>query len=123
MAKIVIVEDDQPIREMYQLKLEKAGYDVKSAADGVKGLELIQNFKPDLVLLDLLIPQMSGDELLAKVRKTKDLAKTRVLVLTNVSEDEAPASLKSLNVERYMIKAHYTPKQVVDIVNSTLSSK
>src|SRR5690242_10118446 len=115
MTKIVIVEDDQPIRDMYELKLKQAGYNVRSAADGAKGLKLVEEFQPDLLLLDLLIPQLSGDELLQKIRKTDWGTKLKVLVLTNVTEDEAPASLNSLDIKRYMIKAHYTPRQVLEI--------
>lgn len=123
MPKIAIIEDDQAIREMYRLKLEKTGYDVKLASDGLKGLELVEAFKPDLILLDLMIPEMTGDKMLEKMRQTNWGAKIKVIILSNVSKDEAPEIIHSLNISRYIVKAHHTPKQVVSIVKETLDTK
>jgi DNA-binding response OmpR family regulator len=120
MSKIAIIEDDLPIAEMYRFKLEHYGHQVKIAHDGESGLELIHAFKPDLVLLDILMPIMSGDELLEKLRATDWGSKIRVIVLTNISKDEAPAKFRLLNVDRYIVKAHYTPRQVVEIVREVL---
>ncbi len=106
---------------MYQFKLESCGFKVATAHDGQEGLELIHEFRPDLVLLDLRMPVMNGEEMLEKLRQTEWGAKIRVIVLTNISKDEAPASLRLLNVDRYIVKAHYTPHQVVDIINETLN--
>lgn len=122
MPKIAIIEDDQAIREMYLLKLEQAGYDVRLAADGLKGLELVEEFKPDLILLDLMIPEMTGDKMLEKLRQTSWGAKIKVIILSNVSKDEAPEILHSLDISRYIVKAHHTPKQVVTIVKEILGT-
>jgi len=119
--RILIVEDDVPIKEMYELKLKAYGLEVASAVDGVTGLELAKKFKPDLILLDLLLPEMSGDAMLAKVREQDWGKNILVIVLTNVSQDEAPMSLRLLRVERYIVKAHYTPKQVLEVVVETLT--
>ena len=119
--RILIVEDDVPIKEMYELKLKAYGLEVATADDGVKGLELAKKFKPDLILLDLLLPEMSGDKMLAKVREQDWGKNILVIVLTNVSQDEAPMSLRLLRVERYIVKAHYTPKQVLEVVVETLT--
>ena len=70
MAKIAIVEDDQAISQMYRFKFEADGDQVESAENGRLGLGLIESFKPDIVLLDLMMPEMSGDEMLAAMRKT-----------------------------------------------------
>lgn len=119
-AKILIVEDEQAIAQMYRFKFEAEGYDVRVAFDGKHGLDVIEDFMPKLILLDLKMPVMSGDEMLEKLRATKGGSEIKVIVLTNISKDEAPAILRFLNVDRYIVKAHYTPKQVVDLVEEVL---
>lgn len=120
--KIAIIEDERAIAGMYRFKLEKEGYEVRCAYDGEEGLELAEKFRPDLILLDLRMPVMSGDEMLAKLRATDWGSEMRVVVLTNISKDEAPASLRLLRVDRYVVKAHYTPAQVVGIVDEILET-
>ena len=118
--KILIVEDELPINEMYKMKLAAAGYTVKSAGDGAAGLEVAETFLPDLILLDIKMPVMTGDEMLRKLRETDWGSSIRVVILTNISRDEAPAVLRLLDVDRYVVKAHYTPNQVVEIVSEIL---
>lgn len=120
--RIAIIEDDHAIQQMYRYKLEEAGYDVRTANDGVEGLELLVSFMPNLILLDIKMPRMSGNEMLQQLRSTDAGANIKVLVLTNISRDEAPRSLQLLNIERYIVKAHHTPQQVVQIVQETLGS-
>jgi DNA-binding response OmpR family regulator len=119
--KIAVVEDETPIRELYRAKLTLSGYDVRTATNGVEGLKLAEEFQPDLILLDIRMPQMNGDEMLAKMREKEWGADARVVILTNLSKDEAPSVLRFLNVDRYIVKAHHTPKQIVDIVNEILT--
>ena len=71
MAKIAIIEDDQAISQMYRIKFESEGYQVETAPDGKVGLELIKEMQPDIVLLDIMMPEMNGDEVLQKIRSTK----------------------------------------------------
>lgn len=119
-ARTLIIEDDQPIRELYEFKLKLAGHDVRTAADGAKGLSLAQQFRPDLILLDIRMPNMSGDQMLEKLRATDWGQNIRVIILTNISKSEAPSVLRFLNVDRYVVKAHHTPQQVLDMVNEVL---
>lgn len=121
--KIVVVEDEPSICQMYKFKLAKTGFNVRTAGDGEEGLKIIENFKPDLILLDLKMPKMTGDEMLEKLRSMKWGGSIRVIVLTNISKDEAPRSLRLLNVDRYVVKAHFTPSQVVEIVLEVLSGR
>lgn len=118
--KIALIEDDDAIRLMYKFKLEKSGFDVYEASDGKEGLGVIEVNRPDLILLDLKMPVMNGDEMLQELRKTKWGAEIRVIILTNVSRDEAPQSLRLLNVDRYIVKAHHTPYQVIDIIEDII---
>ncbi len=120
-TKIAIIEDDIPICNMYKMKLELEGYEVSVAHNGVEGSELIEQFCPQLILLDLKMPEMSGDKMLEQIRSTEWGSLPRVIVLTNISKDEAPHNLRFLNVDRYIVKAHHTPSQVVSIVKEALS--
>jgi DNA-binding response OmpR family regulator len=120
MHKIAVIEDDVPIKDLYVFKLNKEGFDVQSAEDGDQGLELIKTFKPDLILLDLLMPIKNGEDMLEELRQFDWAKDIRVIVLTNISKDEAPSKLRLLNVDRYIVKAHYTPQQIVDIVRQVL---
>lgn len=120
MPAIAIIEDEIPIAQLYKLKFEIEGFTVHVAHDGMRGLQLIKSTQPDLVLLDLRMPRMNGDEMLMNLRGTKWGADVRVVILTNLSRQEAPASLRLLNVERYVVKANHTPAQVVAIVREVL---
>lgn len=117
---IAIIEDDLPIAQMYELKLKAAGFTTNVAHDGQEGLEVIEKCQPDLILLDIMMPIMNGDEMLEKLRQTDWGANIRVIVLTNISRDEAPRKLSLLNVDRYIVKAHHTPQQVLDIIHEIL---
>lgn len=120
LQKILIVEDDDAIRNLYAVKLQKEGFATFTAANGVLGLEGAKEFNPDLILLDLRMPIMSGDEMLLKLRETDWGSSMRVIVLTNISKSEAPHSLRFLHVDRYVVKVHHTPSQVVEMVKEVL---
>ena len=118
--KILIVEDDRDIQFLYKLKLEHEGFEVSVASDGKEGLMLAKQAIPDVILLDLLMPEMSGTEMLTAIRKNTWGDKIRVLVLTNISRDEAPQALRFLHVDRYIVKAHSTPAQIVETIRDVL---
>lgn len=120
MLKIAVIEDDKPIQMLYKTKLEVDGFAVVTADNGKEGLLKLETEQPDLALVDLRMPEMGGDEMLSRLRETEWGASIRVIILTNISKDEAPSSLRFLNVDRYLVKAHHTPKQVVDVVNEVL---
>ena len=104
MTKIAIIEDDSVISQMYRMKFEADGFEVQIANNGRDGIALVQEFSPDIVLLDLQMPLMNGDEALKQMRKT-DWGKTiPVMILTNLGEEEAPKDIRSLGIESYTSK-------------------
>lgn len=120
MAKVAIVEDDQAIAQMYRIKFEQEGYTVETAENGKLGLGLAENMKPDIILLDLMMPVMKGDEMLATMRKTDWGKDIKVVILTNMGEQEIPDETKKLGVEDVILKADMTPRQVADLVKKHL---
>jgi DNA-binding response OmpR family regulator len=122
MTKIAIIEDDQAISQMYRFKFEAEGYTVDTAENGKLGLALAESMKPDIVLLDLMMPEMTGDEMLRELRKTDWGKNIKVIVLTNIGEQEIPTELKELGVGGVILKADMTPRQVADYVKKHLES-
>jgi DNA-binding response OmpR family regulator len=120
--KIAIIEDDQAIAQMYRLKFETEGYQVETAEDGSIGLTLVEHMKPDIVLLDIMMPVMAGDEMLEKLRATTWGKDVKVIILTNMGEQEAPEKIKKLGVSAFIVKAEMTPRQVAELVKTTLAS-
>ncbi len=122
MSKIAIIEDDTAISQMYRIKFEAEGYSVETAENGKLGLDLVKEMSPDVVLLDLMMPEMNGDEMLQKMRKTDWGKDIKVIILTNMGESEAPEIIKDLNVSAFILKANMTPRQVAELVKEQLDS-
>lgn len=121
-TKIAIIEDDQAIAQMYRIKFEAEGYEVETAENGKLGLELSQNMKPDIILLDLMMPVMNGDEMLAKLRASSWGKNMKVVILTNMGEQEIPEDVKKLGVAAVILKADMTPRQVAELVKTQLAA-
>lgn len=121
MQKIAIIEDDAVIAEMYRMKFEAEGFEVEIARNGRLGVELVKQMNPHLILLDLQMPEMDGEQALKAIRKEDWGKSIPVLILTNLGEEEAPKSLKTLGVEHYIVKADLTPSQVVKRVKDVLA--
>lgn len=122
MPKIAIIEDDKAISEMYRIKFQSEGFDVQIADDGETGLALIEEMRPDIVLLDIMMPKMTGDIMLERLRATEFGKGVKVIILTNMGEQEAPDRLKELSVSSFIVKAEMTPRQVAELVKDTLSA-
>lgn len=120
--KIAIIEDDQAISQMYRMKFEAEGFTVETAANGRLGLELVDKLRPDIILLDLMMPEMTGDEMLKQLRATDWGKDIKVIILTNMGEQEAPPVIKTLGVKRFIIKAEMTPRQVAEMVKAELDT-
>lgn len=111
--KVLVAEDDVFLSSLVLRELLAAHFDASAAYDGVQAIEMSKSLHPDLILLDLIMPNKDGFEVLAELRADADLAKTRVIVLTNLSDDETLERLKKFGITDYLIKANITPREVV----------
>ncbi len=121
-VKIAIIEDDQAISQMYRIKFEAEDYSVETAENGKLGLELCEKMRPEIILLDLMMPEMTGDVMLDKLRKTTWGKSIKVVILTNMGEQEIPESVKKLGVSAVILKADMTPRQVAELVKKQLGN-
>lgn len=118
--KIVIVEDNESLAEIYKTRLELLGYTCFIAYNGITGLYFIQKEIPDLVLLDLMIPDIPGGQVLETMRRSDWGRSIKVLVVSNLNESEAPANLRQLGIEGYQVKANMTNDSIDQLVNAIL---
>ena len=117
MKKILLVEDDEFLIDIYKTKLEESRFEVVVESDGAKAVETIKKEKPDLVLLDIVLPNEDGWCILRDLRSTGG-EKTKVVVLSNLGQKEEIEKGLSLGASLYLIKAHYTPSQVVKEISA-----
>jgi two-component system response regulator MprA len=120
-TKVAIIEDDMAIVQMYRTKFETEGYDVSTAEDGAAGLELIDSFQPDIILLDLMMPNMNGLDMLQRLRSQPNGREAKVVVLTNMGDTETATKVYKMAADDYIVKAEMTPKQVAERVKELLS--
>lgn len=119
--KILIIEDDNFISDMYRMKLESEGFNVRIAEDGQKGLEEVNKEKPDLVLLDVVMPRMDGFGVLQTIKEDPEVQSVPVVLLTNLGQKESVEKGLKLGALDYIIKAHFTPAEVVEKVKEILN--
>jgi DNA-binding response OmpR family regulator len=120
-VKVAIIEDDMAIVQMYRTKFETEGYEVATAPDGATGLELIEQFVPDIILLDLMMPNMNGLDMLSKLRGQQGARGAKVVVLTNMGDTETATKVYKMAADDYIVKAEMTPKEVADRVKALLA--
>lgn len=121
--KILIVEDDKFLKELMVKKLEDNSFKVIEAVDGEEGLKMVKETKPDLVLLDLVLPGIGGFEVLSQMKKEPELSKIPVIILSNLGQKEDMERSLELGANDYMIKAHFTPDEIIEKVKKVLSLK
>ncbi|MEK7542115.1 MAG: response regulator [Patescibacteria group bacterium] len=120
MYKILLIEDDKFLRELIIQKLGKEGYEVTEAPEGEEGLLKMKKEKPDLVLLDLILPGIDGFEVLSRMKKDPNLASIPVIILSNLGQRDDVQKGMDLGAEDYLIKAHFTPGEIVDRIKAAL---
>ena len=116
MAKILLVEDDNNLREIYEARLQAEGYDIVSAQDGEEALVVAKGEMPDLVISDVMMPKISGFEMLDILRNTEGLKDVKVIMLTALGQAEDQSRADSLGADRYLVKSQVT---LEDIVNAS----
>jgi len=122
-TKILICEDDKSLREMYQLRLSINGYDVVEAKDGEEGLDLAIKEKPDLILLDIMMPKMSGMDVLDILKSTPETKDIPVILLTALNEESIRSKGLVYGAEDYLVKASTMPGKVVEKIEEVLAKK
>ena len=121
--KVLVVEDDDFLSEMYSLKLNMEGFDVKVGHDGDEGLKLAKKFLPDIILLDLLMPKKNGYEVLGDLKKSERLKHIPVIILSNLGQKEEVKKGMDLGAETFLTKAHYMPSEVISMVREILTKE
>ncbi|PIS17542.1 MAG: response regulator [Candidatus Nealsonbacteria bacterium CG09_land_8_20_14_0_10_42_14] len=121
MKSILLVEDDPFLIDIYTTKLKETGFSVEVVDDGDEVLPKLKESLPDLLLLDIVLPHVDGWEILKKIKEDNDLAKIKIIVLSNLGQkDEVEKGMK-LGATKYLIKAHYTPSEIVAEIKKLLS--
>ncbi len=120
MTKILIIEDDAVISEMYVNKFKDEGFEVFLAKDGEEALVKASEVRPNLILLDVVLPKMDGFEVLKKIKENPGLKDIRIIFLTNSAEKEDVDKGMALGAESYIVKADYTPGKVVEKIKEIL---
>lgn len=120
MSRVLLVEDDPTIAEAFGLALEHAGYQVRTAEDASSAAKLIEQFDPEVVVLDLLLPDMSGLEMLELTHFSQKHPEAQVVVCTNMTNDTTRQKALNYGVAKYLTKSEYTPGQIVNLVAGLL---
>jgi DNA-binding response OmpR family regulator len=119
-VRLVVIEDDKFLRQLIMRKLTKEGFIVVEAEDGATGLDAIRSELPQLVLLDILLPGMSGFDVLAEIKNDKKLAGVPVVMLSNLGQKEEIERAKSLGATDFLVKAKFTPGEIVTHIKGIL---
>lgn len=122
MSKILIIEDDQIVANIYRNKFSIEGFEVEIAHDGVAGLDTIHEFKPDAVVLDLMLPKMTGVDLMKKIRSEADFQKLPIIVFSNTYLTNMVQEAWKAGATKCLSKANCSPKQLLDVVRGTIST-
>ncbi len=121
--RIVIVEDNADLAGMYKTKLEMSGYSCGVAYDGIAALYIIQQELPDLVLLDLMVPNIAGDQILQRMRNSNWGKSIPVVIISNLNEVDAPAGIRDYGISGYYVKANLSLEQISSMVDAVFSPK
>ncbi len=115
MSRIVIIEDEALIRDLLEMKLKEEGFEVLSAEDGEKGLELIEKERPDLIILDIVMPKKTGFEVLEEMKK-KGLSDIPVIVISNSGQPVELSEAQKMGASDWLIKTEFDPQEVLEKV-------
>ncbi len=113
MKSILLIEDDPFLSNIYVIKLEEAGFEVDVLSGGKDAIKTIESKKPDLVLLDIILPDISGWEILEGIKKSSEI-KSKVIILSNLGQKEEKEKGLEMGADHYLVKAYYTPTELVE---------
>lgn len=119
--KILLVEDDDGLASVYRMRLESEGFDVNRVANGENALSTAVEYKPDLILLDVMMPKISGFEVLDILRNTNDTKNIKVIMLTALSQDKDKEKAKELGADDFLVKSQVVIADVIDRVKHHLA--
>jgi len=117
---VVLVEDDPLLVDIYSTKFQEKGFDATVVDHGGKAVEVVQSVGPDVVVLDIVLPEQDGWEILHSLKRIAKLKNTKVIILSNLGQKEEVEKGLKLGAASYLIKAHYTPSQVVDEIEKIM---
>ena len=118
--RVLLIEDDRDVLQMYRMRLERDGYTVEIAADGEEGLAAAARLSPDIVFLDLRLPRMDGFEVLRRLRGQPETAAIPVVILSNYPEEENMAIARKLGALEFLVKARITPGDLSEGIDEWL---
>ena len=120
MAKILLIEDDPFLIDIYTTKLKEKGFQVSVVVDGEEALLKVNEENPDLVLLDIVLPQLDGWEILRKIKSNPKFKDLKIIILSNLGQKEEVEKGLKLGATKYLIKAHYTASEVVEEIKKVI---
>ena len=123
MSKIMVVEDDASLRELYSIRITAEGYNVVSAGDGEEALAMAVREKPDLILSDVMMPKISGFDMLDILRATPETAGIKVVMMTALSSDDQRARGENLGADRYLVKSQVGIEDVINTIHEVLGDR
>ena len=123
MSKVMVVEDDAALREIYSIRIAAEGYEVVSAGDGEEALAMAVREKPDLILSDVMMPKISGFDMLDILRATPETARIKVIMMTALSGDDQRQRGERLGANRYLVKSQVGIEDVVNAIHEVLGDK
>jgi two-component system phosphate regulon response regulator PhoB/two-component system alkaline phosphatase synthesis response regulator PhoP len=122
-GKILIIEDDRYISKMYQLKLSLEGYDVQVADNGRLGVDKVKEFMPEIILLDILMPELDGFEVLQVIKSDDNTKAIPVLIMSNLGQEDHIQKGMDMGAVGYIVKSQFTPSKVVENIKEILAKK
>lgn len=120
---VILIDDDKMTIDLYSEKLQEEGFNIFSANNGKDGVKLIELYKPDLILLDIVMPGGDGFYVLNEIKKKEETKNIPVIVLTNLSNEEDKKMAKNLGADYYIVKVNYTPSQAAEKIKEILDSR
>ena len=118
--KILLVEDDPFLADIYTTKMKEAGFDIQVVEDGGGVIARIKEQKPDLLLLDIVLPHLDGWEVIRQIKESADLKDLKIIILSNLGQKNEVEKGLQMGAVKYLIKAHYTPTEIVEEIKKVL---